>query len=354
MHHEQGQESGVHQLPNAPGRPVSLYVNATGTGRQSRISRVMLAVAPVDCRLGLGRARIGFAPDLGWFSSVWTAFGHLDTIRASSRTLGYSQTHPKQSSWREYSIRSRPATRSLKRIKTRAAYLVVNSSEQPRASNLTNTTAFPFHNESVICFFARNPAWAERWRPARASERTVSEQGQSPSTRAPSPMQWYYYRCYMYIREFSRSLPLEPFRTQPYFQPKQFLDPSGAQVAFRHLRRVPLRLVLHLDSFHRRVMTGGATEKGLQARQGDNDDGECHFDNAERVCELSVSTTRLSRAGQGAAADLQTRLGWPVPTLRVMKRTMVVAMVRAPRKKVRATPLEDLSTPWTSSARGSA
>ena len=51
---------------------------------------------------------------------------------------------------------------------------------------------------------------------------------------------------------------------------------------------------------------------------------------------------------------LQTRLGWPVPTLRVMKRTIVVAMVSAPKTNVRARPLEDLRTPRISSASGSA
>ena len=105
-----------------------------------------------------------------------------------------------------------------------------------------------------------------------------------------------------------------------------------------------------------RVASGAAANKGLETRKGDDSDGERHLEHAERIYGTIVS--QLFAFGHSDvhqySVDLQTRFSWPVPILRQAKRTMVVKMVRVPKTKVTARPVEAVSTPWISKIRGMA
>ena len=63
-------------------------------------------------------------------------------------------------------------------------------------------------------------------------------------------------------------------------------------------------------------------------------------------------TRREDSIGQGF--HLQTRFSWPVPILRVAKRTTVLKMVRVPRMKVKMRPVEEWRICWHRKMTGTA
>ena len=67
---------------------------------------------------------------------------------------------------------------------------------------------------------------------------------------------------------------------------------------------------------------------------------------------VSLNVAYMRRSTK--VVDLQTRFSCPVPTLRQTKRTIPEAIVSAPNAKVRPTPVEDLSIPFTKSTTGTA
>jgi hypothetical protein len=97
----------------------------------------------------------------------------------------------------------------------------------------------------------------------------------------------------------------------------------------------------------------GASKKGLETWQRDNDDREGHLDHTKYICKRLLAEFIFDLCiSSKEVGDLQTRFSWPVPIFKLANRTMPEMMVSAPRANVSVTPPEALRIPLTSKMTG--